>query len=195
MLDIDPEKFCYADYLIRVANSGKDLEELERAKSQAQAVAQNAQGKLTPMLKLLKSNNISQIMEEMEIMEQELEQQMMQQQQAQQQLELEIAQTNERIKDKELEFKYYDSDQKASTSIRVAEMDNETKLRSEFLNTENSEGDVDAFLKDSRERDAISKDEHMRREELRSKERMNTETNETKKYVADKSVSVAKENK
>jgi hypothetical protein len=192
LVDVDPELFSYSDYLVRVSNSGKDLEDLQMAKAQAQAMAQNMQGKITPVLKVIRSNNISQLILEMDKAENEFDQQ--QQQMAQQQNEamVQAEQIKQQIKDDELSWKYYNTDKMAATQLMTSEMSMAT---AGGMEDDSYDGDFDALLKNNIEREKMNNDSQVKREELRSKEKMNRETNETKKYVADKQATIARVNK
>ncbi len=195
LLNVNPESFCFSDYLVRASNAGKDLQQLNQAKANAQALAQNSEGKVTPMLKLLRSNNISQLTEEMERVEEEFEQRQQQAAQQQQESDKYVADTNLAAKQLELDWKYYNTDKNAEVQMAKAEMDGEVSLRQEKFNTENSGEDVIDFLEHNRERERDNRELSIKERELLAKERMNKENNDVKKYVADKSVQIARTNK
>lgn len=195
LLDIDPSLFCYSDYLVRVSNSGKDLEDLERAKAQAQAMAQNLQGKITPVLKVLRSNNISQLILEMDKMEQDFE--ASQQAMAAQQNEalVEAEKTKQEVANAELQWKYYNTDKENTTRMLIAEMNSETTLMGNKTGDDASSGDFAALLKNNMEREKVFKEMSFKEKQLEADKQMNKEDNETKKYVADKQDHIAKINK
>lgn len=195
LLDIDPELFCYSDYLTRVSNSGKDLEDLERAKGQAQAMAQNMQGKMTPVLKVLRSNNISQLIIEMDKIEADFDAQQGQMQQAQQQSEQAIQKSKEDIVDKELAWKYYNTDANNSTALMKAEIAGEVSLMGNKTGDDAQSGDMAALLANNTQREKMQREMSFKEKELQAAEKMNKENNETKKYVADKQDHIAKINK
>lgn len=195
LLDVDPELFCFSDYLIRVANSGKDLEDLERAKGQAQAFAQNSNGKFGPILKVIRSNNISQLLLEMDKMDAELDEQNQKAQQAQNDALVEAERIKKEISDSQLEFKYYDTDKKAETALQVAEIQGEVSLMGNKTGDDANSGDMAALLSNNLEREKIAKETSFKDRELQATKEMNKEDNETKKYVADKQSFIAKINK
>lgn len=189
LLDIDPEMFCYSDYLIRVSNSGKDLEDLELAKGQAQAMAQNMQGKMTPVLKVLRSNNISQLILEMDKIEADFDAQQQAMAQQEQETNLAIQKSKEAVVDKELDWKYYDTDRKAATSLMTADIKSD-----DVAPAETGGGDLDSLLKNNLEREKLNREMSLKERQLEADKEKAKADNETKRYVADKKENVAKIN-
>lgn len=191
LLDVDPSLFCYSDYLCRVANSGKDLEDLERAKAQAQAMAQNTQGKFSSVLKVIRSNNISGLISEMERMETEVEAQQQAMNEQTNQVQMKIQQSKEKISTEELDWKYYNTDTLAGATLESA------KMRVDATKDTNIDtgSDLDSLLEANLKREQMQRADSLKERELQSKEKMNTETNNTRKYVADKQTTIAKVNK
>lgn len=188
LLDIDPDLFCYSDYLIRVANSGKDLEDLEKAKAQAQALAQNMQGKFTPLLKVIRSNNISLLISEMEKIEAEFDAQQQSIQQQQSQALKDVQDSKERVSNAELDWKYYNTDVNSATQMEKANMDS--------VNGEDNSGDdLGTLLDHNLNREKMNRDASLKERQIQSQEKIAKENNDTKRYTVDKQVQIAKTNK
>lgn len=191
LLDIDPELFCYSDYLTKVANSGKDLEELERAKGNAQALAQNAQGKFSAVLKVLRSNNISQLIQEMDTMEMEFEERQAAQAQEANQIQMQIQESKAKIAQDDLDFKYYNTNLINETALLKQSMASEAAA----ITSDASGSDIDGLLKNNLDREKMVQEAALKQRELQDKKEMNEENNETRKYVADKQATIARVNK
>lgn len=192
LLDVDPELFCYSDYLTRVANSGKDLEDLERAKAQAQALAQNMGGKYTPLLKVIRSNNISLLISEMEKVETEFDAQQQAQAQQQQQVAAAIQDSKERVANMDRDWKYYNTD----TMAAVASEGNNIKLQTADSGIEDNSGDdLGELLQNNLEREKMNRELSLKERQLEADKQKAAREDETKRYVADKQYSIAKVNK
>lgn len=188
ILNVDGELLNYHDFLVRVSSSGKDLDDLNQVKNLAQAFAQNADGRFTPALKALKGNNISQIIEVMENLENEIQQQIEASKQADRESQERVAQMNMEATSITASQQKYKVDADNATKLEIARINADQKARSEFFNPENGEQDSARILEASAKREV-----EMRKIEADLQKSAND--NETKKYVADKQLSVAKENK
>lgn len=195
LLDIDPTTFSYSDYLCRVSNSGKDLEELERAQALAQAMAQNTQGRFSAVLKVLRSKNISELIGEMERMENEFQENQDRIAQQQNQTQSAIQESKERVANRELDYKYYDTDVKSDTQLMTAEIGAEASLMGNKTGDDAGSGDMAALLQNNEAREKRQEEMRQKAEDRKSKERMNKQNNDTRKYVVDKQSQIAKVNK
>lgn len=187
-LDIDPEPFCYADYLIRVKNSGRALEQLEMAKAQAQALTQNKDGKFSDVLKVIRADNISELIEEMENVEAAFDAQQQQAAQAQQQHEQTLEQMKQDGLDKTYNAAIYKADKTYDGVTEAARITADAKL----IVAPNGEADIAQLDKNSVEREKIaSKKEEA---QLKAKTEMDKAQldKETSNYKVDKDVEIAK---
>lgn len=188
VLAVTGEEVVYPDWGVGVSSSGKDLDELQAAKQLAQAFAQNAEGKFTPAINAIKANSISHLIEEMEKMEESIEARMQQQQEAEREANIQISENQRAIREQEMALEKYKIDRDNETKLEIKRMDSETKLVSEFYNPEGGEQDLARFNQEQSKRD-------IEREKLQADREKALLDSETKKYVADKSLQVARENK
>lgn len=111
----DPRSFQWSDVGVFVKNGAKEVQKLEMFKAQVQAFAQNQVAPST-ITKIIQAGNFSQIHEIMDQLETQQEARM----NAAQQQELQIQQSQERVSQAELDYKYYDTDVTAATDLQVA---------------------------------------------------------------------------
>lgn len=188
ILNVDGEMLNYHDFLVRVSSSGKDMDKLAQTQALAQAFAQNANGKFTPALKAIQGNNISEIIEVMEKLETEIQRDIEAQQQAERDSQERIAQMNLEAEQTRSQLEIYKTDANNATKLEIAQMQTEQRALSEFYNPENTESDASRVLDNSANR-------QVQMEKIRADERKSIRDSEAKKYQADKSLQVAKENK
>lgn len=188
ILAVTGEDVVYPYWAVRVSSSGKDMDELNAARNLAQAFAQNAEGRFTPAIKAIKSNNISQLIEEMEILEDEIQAQIQANEQANREAQMYVADQNRAIKESEMALEKYKIDQDNATKLRIKEMDSQIKLVSEFYNPEGGDADLAKFNELNMKRDVEMK-------KIQADQSKAVLDAQTKKYVADKQLQVAKENK
>ena len=168
-LKINPEDYCELEFGISVKNGGETKRNLDLLKAQATQFAQN-QVKPSAVGKILNSkNNVSKLIEELELMEDEM---MQQQQQAQQQaMEMEQAKLESEMqkhKD-EIDLGYYKVNMEALTSQsqQTSSVTGETPLIDNSLEIQKLMVEREKSIRD----------------------------NQTKKYVADQQFKIAKENR
>lgn len=188
ILNVDGEMLNYHDFLVRISSSGKDMDKLAQVQTLAQAFAQNADGRFTPALKAIQGDNISQIVQVMEELEVEIQASIEASKQADRDSQERVAENNRMAVEAQIEFNKYKVDQDNATKLEIARINAEQKAMSEFLNPENAEADAQAVIQNSMNRE-------VQMQQIRTDEIKNIRDNETKKYVADKSLQVAKENK
>jgi hypothetical protein len=188
ILNVDGKDVVFADWNVRVSSSGKDIEELEQAKAQAQAIAQNVEGRFSQVFKTIKANNISKLIEEMELLEADIQEQVQAEADANRASQERIAQMNAEVAQAQLELDKYKVDQDNATKIEVERIRAQTKLNMDFYNMTGGTEEAAAVVEAS-----------LRREEMMTKASVDREKSlidsETKKYVVDKQLQIAKENK
>lgn len=115
----DPERYVNTDFGVYVKNSSKEKRKLDQLKSFGQAFAQN-QAKPSTVAKLIHSDNYTEIMKELDRMEEELN--MAQQQAAMQEQEHEMNIAEMEAQDKQLDrdLKRYEIDTEAKTKLEEA---------------------------------------------------------------------------
>src|SRR5690606_17556560 len=91
-------------------------------------------------------------------------------------------------KEAELALEKYKIDQDNSTKLRIKEMDSQIKLVSEFYNPEGGNADLVKFNEIQAKRD-------MEMKKIQADQEKALLDAQTKKYVADKQLQVARENK
>ena len=195
LLDVSSD-YPFWDYLVRVSNSGREAEKYNQAKQLAQALAQNSNGKFTPAFKVLQSNNISEIVENMEQLELEIQQQIEQQQEAERQKEIAIE--NEKTRQEELKTQQiqYKVDREYDKAIEVAKINADAKLQMDLYNPDgNGQAEASAVLEAAAKREEISNRHSIEQQKLAIDREKSVRDSETKKYVADKQLAVARENK
>jgi len=195
LLDIDTGTYCYSDFLVKASMSGKDMQELEMARQQAQALAQNADGQFSRVLKLIRGNNISKILEEMENMEEEVQMRTQQLQEAQNAHEKNIEQMKLKVSENQLEGVKYTADRRSETAEEVARVNNEAKLYMDFYNETGGTSEVAALEGNIIKREAEQKKDSREGEKINLDREKSIRDADTKKYVADTNLKIAKENK
>lgn len=195
LLNIDADAYCYSDYLVKVSMSGKDMQELELARQQAQALAQNAEGQFSRVLKLIRGNNISKILEEMENMEEEIQARVEQQQQAVQAHEQAIEDKKLKVSENALAGVMYAADKRSETAEEVARITAESKLYMDYYNETGGSSEVAALEGNIIKREDNQNKTAVDREKINNDEKKSIRETEAKKYVADQALKVAKENK
>lgn len=192
LLDIDSD-FSFEKYLIKAKNAGKNLRDLEMAKANAQALTQNKNGRFSDVIKVIKSDNISELLQEMEQVEDAFEQ--AQQAQAQQQMQMQQESDDKKLKIAEmnLQASNYRADRIYDGTVEAATIKAETMLDLDKFNAPDTAGQEIATL----EANTIKRQEVQNKQALEEK-RLQAENNktktdaETKKYVADKHLEAAK---
>lgn len=188
ILNVTGEEVVFSDWNVRVSSSGKDLEELDQAKGLAQAFAQNSEGRFSTAIKAIKANNISKLVEEMELLEQDIQAQVDANAQADREAQTYAAEQVRIAAEIKAEQDRYKVDQDNATKIEVARMTNEARLMSEFYNPVDSSADVARFNETAASREIeMTKIQADREKSVRDAE--------AKKYVADRQLDVARENK
>lgn len=196
LFDVLGEDYTYWDYLVKVSSSSREQEKLELARQQAQAIAQNSNGRFSPLFKLIKSNNISEILEEMEQLEEQIQQEIQQSQQAEQEAQIAIEQ--ERTRQEELKFNTmkYKTDEDNRTKIEVARIAADAKLQMDLYNPDpNQAAEASAVIQASQKREEAMTKSSIEREKINIDREKSVRDNETKKYVVDKQLAIARENK
>lgn len=191
-LDIDSD-FSYDRYLIKAKNSGKSLRDLDAAKANAQALTQNKSGRYSDVIKVIKSNNISQLLQEMEEVEAAFEASQQQQQQQMIQAQQDSDDKKMRIAEMNLQASNYRADQAYNAVVEGATIKAEASLDLDKFNNPDTAGEDIARLEDN----AIKRQELQQKNliDTRKIEAENNKTNkdaETKKYVADKHLEAAR---
>lgn len=188
VLEVDGEFLNYYDFLVRISSSGKEIDKLNQVQSLAQAFAQNADGRFTPALRAIQGNNISQIIEVMEQLENEIQASIEAQQQADRESQEKVAQLNLEAEQMRDERERYKIDTDSATKIEVARIQAESKTLGEFQNPVNAESDADRVVENSMKREIELR-------KIEADERKSVRDTEAKKYQADQSLKIARENK
>ncbi len=175
---IDPSKYCNADFGVFVRNGAAELEKLNTMKAQVQPFVQNgASGK--SIVGLLEANNFADLHKVMDDMDATLEARFQQEQAAQQEMQA----SQERIADKELEYKYYSDELASATDLQVALISEGIAISEKLQGlTETPGGDIEAIQssRNELEKNAIELMKNATKiKEISSKERMNKEDNKT----------------
>jgi hypothetical protein len=189
---IDKNKINYNSLAIFINTDGKSVENLNQFKALAQAFAQNG-SKPSVVGRILNSNgNIETIIAKVEEMERDMEEQQSQQMQAQQQTQLKIEEYDYKKHSEELNKEFYKINTEAQ--LKMAEL--RAKAQMDDNTSGNSQGkehikmliEAEKLLQKENERitDALFKkaDLQIKQEELA-----------TKRYISDKTLAVARENK
>lgn len=194
LLAVNGEDYTYWDYLVKVSNSGEDLQNLEAAKQQAQAFAQNSM-QHSKVLKLLRTNNLSGLIQEMETLEEDLQKR--QDAAAKQQNEALIQAEELKKETAQLNFdsKVYTADKSYQASVEVATIQTEGKLNSNFLNATGGESEIKQLNENIFKREEIRNKRDLEDKKLSIQNKKIDVDSETKKYVADTNFEIAKENK
>lgn len=193
LLDIDPTTFCYGKYLIKVKNSGKNIEQLMMAKQQAQALTQNKDGRFSDVVKVIRADNISELLEEMESVEAAFDAKQQAAQQAQQQAQeasddkkLQIAQLNSDASEYRAD-KAYDAVVESATIKADASLDISKFNDPALAATEIPQLDANSL---KRQEQQLKND--IENKKLRVEQEGHKLDSDTKKYVADKHLEAAK---
>lgn len=194
MINIDGQDFSYWNYLVKISNSGKDLQALEQAKSQAQAFAQN-QMRPSKVLKLIRTNNLSGLIQEMESLEEELDKKMQASEQAERESREKIEASKEKVAQLNYDAKIYASDKSKEASIEVATINAEKQLGSDMFNATGGEDEIKQLNDNINKRQELQDKKDLEREKLALENKKVEMDSDTKKYVADTNYAIAKENK
>jgi hypothetical protein len=178
MLNIfDPDSYVNSDFGVFVRNSAREQEKLNTLKMNLQPFIQNG-GDPKSISKLIAAENYSAVHEIMDELDEKMES--IRQQNAS--MEQEAVAAQERIKDKELEFKYYDSDLKSYTAIQVELIDEGIAIMQNMTKLQEQGGSSEAVAseREKLENNAIELMKNATKlKEIASKERMNKDNNET----------------
>ena len=192
MLDMDPAIYMESEFDVHVSNSGKDMRNLEMLKGQAgQFASQGAKPSI--VAEILEADNISklkQILKQAEQREMEAAERRELQMEDVQNKQLEIERA---YKELEAEFNLLLQDHKYDREEGIEHVKGQYKLAD--TNTPGDTLDPIALEQTMQEREKMAQDGTLKDKEIRAKDKMNQRDNDTKKYVADKSLQVARENK
>lgn len=196
LIDLDPETFCYGKYLIKVKNSGRNLEELSMAKQQAQALTQNKDGRFSDVIKVIRAGSIAQLEEEMLKVEANFDQQQQAQQQAQQQLTLQVEENKKDVANINAQASGYHADRVYDATVEAATIRADATLDiSKFNDPSLAPAEIAQLDANSIKRQELQTKTDAEREKLRSEDKRNQNDNDTKRYVADKYLEASKANK
>lgn len=195
ILEIDPEPFSYAKFQCKVVNSGKNLEELEMLKAQAQALTQNKNGRFSDVIKVIRGNNTSQLLEQMQTIEDNFEKSQQAAMEAQRAHETEIEDKRFRIAQLNYQANIYKADKSYDAQVEVAAMNNEARLSSDFFNATGASEEISKMEANSLKRQEIASKDANEKLRIASENEKSKRDAETKKYVADRQFQIAKENK
>ena len=173
-MNIQGSKHKESEYGIFVGNTSDEKEEKDIIKSNVQNFIQNG---MTPdvVTKLLTSSNLEEMNDIVEINQVQVMQQQQQQIEQQQQHEAQLAQMSEESKVKDLQFKY---DELASKEM-IAMLQLEESFRSAATTTDDS-STTTKYLEEANKLMIAREQMILKRQEIASKERMNTENNKVK---------------
>lgn len=187
LLDIDPEPFCFANYLVKAKNSGKNLEKMAQAKQMAQALTQNKDGRFSDVVRVIQSDNISELLEEMEQVEAAFDAKQQAQSQAQQQSQQELEQLKKDIATINSQASGYRADRQYDAVIEAATIKADASLDiSKFNDPALAPTEIAALDANSIKRQEVQARQEIERERIQAeRDRTKTEA-ETKKYIVDK---------
>lgn len=191
MMEIDPAVYVEAEFDVHVSNSGQDLQNLEMMKAQAGQLA--SQG-ATPSIvaEIIESNNISKLKSILRKAEEREMQAAERRNMAAEDMETQRLKIQESFKELESRFAIMLQDHKYDREEEIEHIKGQYDLAD--TNTEGDSLDPLALEQTLQDREKLAQEGELKSREIKSKERMNLKDNETKKYVADKSFQVAKEN-
>ncbi|UCD07851.1 MAG: hypothetical protein JSW41_02705, partial [Candidatus Aenigmatarchaeota archaeon] len=191
MLEIDPAIYMESEFDVHVSNSGKDLKNLEMMKAQAQQFASQG-AKPSVVAEILESDNISKLKQILRKVEAEEMAAAERREQQAEQMESQRMEIEKRWKEIEAKFDIALQDHKYNREEDLEHIKGQYKLAD--TNTPGDTLDPVALEQTMQARDKILQDKEIKDKERESKDKMNKRDNETKKYVADKQLAVAKEN-
>lgn len=181
-----PENYSSVNHGIFVKNSNKTKEVLDILKNQANQFLQNGMQHSTFMKMISQSNNYASVIRDVELAENAFRQQEQQQAQADRDTNLQIAQMQSEQQDADRALEKYKIDINAEIAIN--------KIISVAQASTGNDGTID-FEKMRLDLMAGINENQIKMQDIKTKKDIATQNNETKKYVADKQLAVAKENK
>lgn len=192
MLTIDPAVYMESEFDVHISSSGKDLRNLEIMKQQVSNLASQGSSPST-IAEILEADNISrlkQILKEGEQREMASAEQREQRMKQLEQAQLEIAQQYKQI---DSQFERILQHDKYDREEGLAHIKGQYALAD--TNTPGDTLDPLALEQQMQDREKMAQDGKIKDKEIATKDKMNKRDNETKRYVADKQLQVAKENK
>lgn len=182
--------FFHNDLGVVVKNTKKLKDGRDMMLQQATQLLQNNFKQSIAAKLFYKSKNFASIIQDIEAAEQEMIQQQQQQQEADRQNQLQIAQIEEKSKEQDRTLKKYEIDTRANVELE--------KQLNQLIAINMGMGNEDVALNLEKNRQAIIAEfnkQQLEREKIMFDREKNIRDNETKKYAADISYKVAKENK
>ena len=190
LLDIDPEPFCFAKYLVKAKNAGKNMQNMAMAKQQAQALTQNKDGRFSDVLKVIQADNISELIDEMETVEANFDAQQQAQQQAQQAAQQQAEQLKKDVAQINADASNYRADRIYDATIESATIKADASLDiSKFNDPALAPEEIAQLDANSLKRQEIQSRNEVEKLKIAAEERRTDVDAQTKKYVADKSAS------
>ena len=192
MLEIDPAIYMEAEFDVHVSNSGKDLNNLEMMKAQAQQFASQG-ARPSVVAEILEADNISklkQILKQAEQREMESAEKRELQVEEMETKRLEIEKAYNELK---AEFEILIQDHKYDREEDIQHIKGQYALAD--TNTPGDALDPLALEQAMQKRDELIQDKEIKEKEITSKEKIAKNKDDTTKYVADTTLKVAKENK
>ena len=210
--EIDGPEFENTEFSVFVSNSGKDDQVLESLKQLSQVALQSDKANLSEVVRMLKSDSITEVTRMLENGEAKRMQQAQEQNQMQQQMQQEALQAQMQQKEAEMDLKRYEIDSNNQTKIQVAEIN--VFSRQEELDT-NGDGipdpialadqalkereqfskDYERKTKAELERKKVESDLKLRDKELQMKEKELASKEKIEKLKAETALKVARQNK
>lgn len=195
LMEIDPEGFSYANYLIRVKNSAKQLEQLNAAKQQAQALTQNKQGRFSDVIKVIRSENISELLQEMQEVESNFDSQQQAQQQAEQQQQQQEQQLKDTMSQRLYDAAVYKADKIYDATIEAQTIKSGDDIQStymESINAENAGAEIQKAIIKREELQQKAKLEQLKQEKETERNKLD---NETKRQISENQLKAARARK
>ena len=181
-----PENYSIINHGIFVKNSNKTKEVLDILKNQAGQFLQNGMQHSTFMKMISQSNNYASVIRDVELAEAAFKQQEQQQAQADRETSMQIAQLQAEQQDADRALEKYKIDINAEIAIN--------KIIAVAQASSGNDGTID-FEKMRLDLMTGINESQIKMQDIKTKKDIATQNNETKKYVADKQLAVAKENK
>jgi hypothetical protein len=192
MLEIDPAIYMESEFNVHVSNSGKDLRNLEMMKAQAQQFA--SQGASPSMVaEILQSDNISKLKEILKQAELREMQAAERREMNAENMEMQRLKIEESFKEMESRFEMILQDHKYDREEGIAHIKGQYALAD--TNTPGDELDPLALEQTLQNREKIAQDARLKDKEINLKDKISQRQEQTRKYVADKQLQVARENK
>lgn len=191
MLEIDPAIYMESEFDVHVSNSGQDLRNLEMMKAQAQQFASQG-AKPSMVAEILEADNISKLKNILRQAEAQEIAAAERREMTAEKMEMQRLKIEEAFKEMEARFDIMLQDHKFDRQEGIEHIKGQYSLAD--TNTPGDTLDPLALEETMQKREELAQKDKQEREKLLVQDRMNQRDNETRKYVADQQVKVAKEN-